>query len=138
MTSNKETSKALLELWADNVPQKSTDYLSPNYINHQIPDTSDSISTISVKECQDLVTEFHKCFADVNMEILLQVAEGDYVCTRWRVTATQTSNFLQYDATGKTSTWNGVHTDLYKDGKMIESWVDWDKFSFLEGLGLVK
>ncbi len=24
----------------------------------------------------------------------------------------------------------------YEDGKLVESWVDWDKYSFLEGLGL--
>ena len=39
--------------------------------------------------------------------------------------------------TGKTTTWTGVHTDRYDGGKLVESWVDWDKYSWLEGLGLV-
>ena len=41
------------------------------------------------------------------------------------------------EGTDKTSTWTGVHTDCYEGGKLVESWVDWDKYSFLEGLGLV-
>ncbi|WP_444894108.1 ester cyclase [Microbulbifer sp. TRSA001] len=136
--NHKETSKAILELWGDNFPDKATNYLAPDYKNHQMPYAGGNTSALSVKEWQELVTDFHKGFSTTKLEILLQIAEGDYVCTRWRITATHTGKFLQYEATGKTSSWTGVHTDKYKDGKMVESWVDWDKYTFLEQLGLVE
>jgi predicted ester cyclase len=112
--------------------------LAPQYINHQLPDAAGGTSTKSLEEWKELVADFHKGFSEVKMEVLLQVADGDYVCSRWRMTAKNTGNFEKYPATGKTSTWTGVQTDRYEDGKLVESWVDWDKYSFLEELGLVR
>jgi predicted ester cyclase len=134
--NHKATSKDLLELWGDNAPHKSTEYLARNYVNHQMPDAAGSTSTKSLEEWKALVADFHNGFSDVRMEVLLQVAEGDYVCSRWRLTAKHTGPFKDLAATGKATTWTGVHTDRYAGDKLVESWVDWDKSSFLEGLGM--
>jgi predicted ester cyclase len=134
---HKETSKELLELWGDNALHRSPGYLAPQYVNHQMPDAAGGTSTKSLEEWKALIADFHKGFSDVKMEVLLQVAEDNYVCSRWRMTAKNTGKFEKYPATGKTTTWSGTHTDRYENGKLVESWVDWDKYSFLEGLGLV-
>ncbi len=136
-TDHKTTSKQLLELWGDNAVHKMTDYIEAGYKNHQMPDAKSGTSTKSLTEWKALVADFHKGFSEVKMEVLQQVAEGNFVCSRWRMTAKNTGAFEQYTATGKTSTWTGVQTDRYEGGKLVESWVDWDKYSFLEGLGLV-
>lgn len=135
--NHKETSKNLLELWGDNALHKSDSFLAPNYANHQMPYVGGGTSTQSLEEWKGLVSEFHKSFSNVKMEVLLQIAEGNYVCSRWRLTAEQTGQFREFAATGKTSTWTGVHTDRYEGDKLVESWVDWDKYSFFEGLGLI-
>lgn len=136
-TGHKETSRHLLELWGDNALHKSADYFAENYLNHQMPDAKGGTSVISLEEWRALVASFHKGFSNVKMEVLLQVAEGNYVCSRWRMTATHTGTFEELKATGKTSTWTGTQTDRYEGGKLVESWVDWDKYTFLEGLGLL-
>lgn len=135
--NHKSTSKHLLELWGDNALHKSDDYLSANYVNHQMPDAAAGVSTKSLAEWRSLIADFHTGFSDVKMEVLLQVAEGDYVCSRWRMTAKHTGTFNELAATGKTTSWTGVHTDRYEGGKLVESWVDWDKYGFLEQLGMV-
>ena len=135
-TTHKETSRQLLELWGDNELHKSDEYFAKNYINHQMPDAQGGTSAISLEEWRALVADFHKGFSNVKMEVLLQVAEGTYVCSRWRMTGKHTGKFMEYAPTGKTTTWTGTQTDRYEDGKLVESWVDWDKSSFLEGLGL--
>jgi predicted ester cyclase len=135
--SHKETSRNLLELWGDNALHKSPDYLARDYVNHQLPDAAGGTSTKSLQEWKDLVADFHSGFSEVTMEILLQVSEANHVCTRWRLTAKHTGKFREHSATGKTTTWTGTHTDRYEGDKLVESWVDWDKYSFLEGLGLV-
>jgi len=101
-----------------------------------MPDAAGGTSVKSLDEWKALVADFHKGFSNVKMEVLLQVAEGNVVCSRWRMTAKHTGVFEDLEATGKTSTWTGVHTDRYDGDKLVESWVDWDKYSFLEGLGL--
>lgn len=134
---HKNTSKELLELWGDNAVHQASDYLAANYVNHQMPDATDGTSSKSLDEWKALVADFHHGFSNVKMEVLLQVAEGDYVCSRWRMTAKHTGEFAGLAPTGKTTTWTGVHTDRYEGDKLVESWVDWDKYCFLEGLGLV-
>ena len=134
---HKATSRRLLELWGDNTPHKAKDYLAQNYVNHQLPDAAGGTSTKSLDEWKGLVADFHNGFSNVKLEVLLQVAEGKYVCSRWRMTAKHTGTFRDLPATGKTTTWTGTHTDRYQDGKLAESWVDWDKCSFLEGLGVM-
>ena len=135
---HKTTSKHLLALWGDNALHQSDEYLAAGYVNHQMPDAAGGTSDKSLEEWKALVAEFHSGFSDVKMEVMLQVAEGDYVCSRWRITGKQTGEFRGLEEpTGKTSTWTGVHTDRYEGGKLVESWVDWDKYGFLEGLGLV-
>ena len=69
---------------------------------------------------------------------MIQIAEGDKVATRWEFAATHTGDFMGHGPTGKQVTWTGVQIDRFEDGKIIESWVDWDKYRFLEGLGLLK
>ncbi len=134
---HKETSKHLLELWGDNAQHQSDDYLAANYVNHQMPDAAGGTSTKSLEEWRALVADFHNGFSDVEMEVLLQVAEGNYVCSRWRMIAKHTGTFKDLAETGKSSTWTGTNVDRYEGGKLVETWVDWDKYSFLEGLGLV-
>jgi predicted ester cyclase len=134
---HKATSRHLLELWGDNAPHKAADYLAASYVNHQLPDAAGGTSAKSLEQWKALLADFHEGFSDVKIEVLLQVAEGNYVCSRWRLTAKHTGTFNDIAATGKTSTWTGVHTDRYDGGKLVESWVDWDKYSFLENLGVV-
>ncbi len=136
-SDNKTTSKHFLELWGDNAIHLATDYLSDDYINHQMPDASGGTSTLSLDEWKNLVSSFHDGFTEVKLEMLLQVAEGDYVCNRWKMTAKHTGSFVDLAPTGKTTTWTGVQIDRYKGGKLVESWVDWNKYGWLEGLGLV-
>ncbi len=133
----KESSKNIIEIWGDNALDKSDEYLSSNYTNHQMPDASGGTSSLSLQEWRKLLADFHAGFSDVKSEVLSQVAEGDIVCSRWRMTAVHSGEFASMEPTGKTTSWTGVQTDRYESGKLVESWVNWDKFSFLEGLGLV-
>ena len=133
----KEKSRNLLELWGDNALHKSDNFVAAKYINHQMPDAGGGTSAKSLEEWKALVADFHSGFSNVKLDVLLQVAEGNYVCSRWRMTAKHTGTFGELGRTGKTSTWTGTQTDRYEGGKLVESWVDWDKYSFLEGLGLV-
>ena len=118
----------------DNAVHKTDSFIAENYINHQMPDAAGGTSSKSRDEWKSLVADFHSGFSDVKMEVLQQVAEGNLVCSRWRMTATHTGKFEELEATGKTTTWTGVHTDRYDGEQLVESWVDWDKYSFLDGL----
>ena len=52
--------------------------------------------------------------------------------------ATQTGIYLGHPPTGKRAIWTGVQIDRFENGKIVESWVDWDKYRLFETLGFVK
>lgn len=133
----KNTSRRAIEMWASNHSDRPEDIFADNYINHQEPDVEGGVSTKDLKAWIELVNDYHGSFSDSKVHVMQQIAEGDLVATRWEFTATHTGEFMGLAPTGKEITWTGVQIDRYKDGKIVESWVDWDKFRLFEGLGLV-
>ena len=88
---------------------------------------------------EELVRAYHSAFTNSKVEVLTQIAEGDLVATRWRITATNTGEYLNLaKPTNERITWTGVLIDHFEDGRIAETWVSWDKYRFFQGLGLVK
>ena len=134
----KEMSRRSLEMWASNHTGKPEDIFAKNYVNHQEPDVQGGVSDKNLETWKQLVSDYHKAFSNSKIRILMQIAEGDLVANRWEFTATHTGNFMGHAPTAREVTWTGVQIDRFKDGKIVESWVDWDKYRFLAGIGLVK
>jgi predicted ester cyclase len=77
----------------------------------------------------------HGAFADVDIEVLDQVAEGDKVATRWSATArTHTGEFFGVRATGRTAVLTGTTVDRVADGKLVEHWAEVGVPQFLQQL----
>ena len=66
-----------------------------------------------------------------------QVAEGDTVVTRWTGRATHMGEFMQIAPTGKQVVVAGIHINRVVDGKLVESWVQFDQLGMLQQLGVV-
>ena len=133
----KALSRRALEFWASDNSDSPEDVFVENYANHQEPDVEGGVSTKSLAEWNELVAEFHESFSDSQVEVTHQIAEGDLVANRWVFTATHTGPFMEKAPTGARVTWTGVQIDRFRDGKIVESWVDWDKYRFLQGIGLI-
>ena len=135
---HKEMSRSALGMWASNNSDRPEDIYVKNYINHQEPDVEGGVSDKSLEAWKELVSAYHKSFSNSKVLVLMQIAEGDLVATRWEITATHTGDFMGLVSTGKQAIWTGVQIDRFEDGKIVESWVNWDKYRFFEGLGLMK
>ena len=133
----KELSRRAIEMWSSNNNDRPEDLFTVDYINHQEPDVEGGSSSKNLEEWKKLVGEYHKSFSDSRVSLLRQIAEGDLVATHWEITAKQTGDFMEISPSGTEVSWRGVSIDKVSDGKISESWVNWDKFSFLDGLGLV-
>ena len=133
----KELSRRAIEMWSSNNNGRPEDLFTVDYINHQEPDVEGGSSSKNLEEWKKLVGEYHKSFSDSRVSLLRQIAEGDLVVTHWEITAKQTGDFMEISPSGTEVSWRGVSIDKVSDGKISESWVNWDKFSCLDGLGLV-
>ncbi|WOO42823.1 ester cyclase [Rubellicoccus peritrichatus] len=134
---NKQRSVRALSMWASDNDDKAEDLFTGEYVNHQEPGVEGGVVDKCLEEWKALVEGFHQSFSNAQAKILMQIAEGDLVSTRWEFTATHTGEFMGLAPTGNVVVWKGVQIDQHKDGMIIESWVDWDKYSFFEGIGLV-
>ena len=138
LEDNKAMARRANAIWASNNSDKFEDIVTAGYVNHQEPDVAGGVSAKNLEVYKELLAGYHAAFSNSRNEILMQLAEGDLVATRWRFTAVQSGDYEGLAPTGKEVTWTGVQIDRFENGKIAESWVDWDKFSLFVQLGLAK
>ena len=76
-------------------------------------------------------------FRDWNITIEDQIAEGDRVATRWAASATHTGPLMGLPRTGKAVRVTGVNVARFAEGKIVESWFNFDMLTLLQQLGAI-
>lgn len=83
------------------------------------------------------IETYRTAFPDLTPSVLGLCAEADAVCMHWRCTGTHQKRFLGVEPTGKKITIEGISFDRYRNGKLIESFSQWDTLGMLQSLGVV-
>src|SRR5918994_917492 len=94
----------------------------PTFVNHD-PATGDITGVDGVRQNID---GYRSAFPDLKITIEEQIAEGDLVATRWTATGTHKGELMGIAPTGKEATVTGVTIDRLEDGKIVESWNNWE------------
>lgn len=134
----KALARRALETWTSGNSDSPAEIFAANYVNHQESAAVGGARPLSLDDWREVVAENHRAFSDFRVTILMQIAEGDLIATRWQFTAKHTGDYLGHPPTGRQATWTGVQIDRFADGKIVESWVDWDKYRLFETLGFIK
>jgi hypothetical protein len=66
-----------------------------------------------------------------------QIAEGDRVATRWVASARHTGSLQGMPPTGKEVRVTGVNVARFAEGKIVESWFNFDMLTLLQQLGAI-
>ena len=107
--------------------------VAPTFVNHD-PATGDSKGPQGTRE---LIEGYRTAFPDITITVEEQIAEGDLVATRWTAKGTHKGELMGIAPTGKESTVTGVTIDKIKDGKIVESWNNWDTLGMMQQLGVI-
>jgi steroid delta-isomerase-like uncharacterized protein len=107
--------------------------VASTFVNHD-PATGDTKGPQGTRE---LIEGYRSAFPDIRIKIEEQIAEGDLVATRWTGTGTHKGELMGIAPTGKGTTVTGVTIDKIKDGKIVESWNNWDTLGLMRQLGVV-
>jgi len=78
---------------------------------------------------------YRDAFPDLTLTVNQQIADGEYVATRWTATGTHKGDLFGIAPTGKQSTVTGITIDHWVDGKVAEAWVNWDTLGLLQQIG---
>ena len=133
-----ERSRQALDLWASGADVVAHDIFDPEYMNHQDPDIHGDVSVQTLPLYEALLADYHRAFSESTVKVFMQMTEGDLVASRWEISATNTGEYVGHPATGVRATWSCIEIDRHRDGRIIESWINWDKFRLLHRLGLVE
>jgi SnoaL-like polyketide cyclase len=80
---------------------------------------------------------FGGAFSGWHITIDDQIAERDRVVTRWTATAVHNGTLPGLPPTGRTATVTGANISRFDNGKIAESWFNFDMLGLLQQLGAV-
>ena len=75
-----------------------------------------------VERYKNSIETVSRAFPDIHYDVERMIAEGDFVCTCLRASATHQGEFMGIKPTGKTYSWGEVAISRFKDGKIVEDW----------------
>jgi steroid delta-isomerase-like uncharacterized protein len=106
----------------------------PTIVEHDAAMPED---TIGVEAAKQLIAGYRAAFPDLVLTIEEQVGEGDLVASRWTAHGTHEGELMGVAPTGKQATVSGITIDRFEDGRIAESWTNWDTLGLLKQLGAV-
>jgi steroid delta-isomerase-like uncharacterized protein len=110
------------------------DEIFDSYLAHQ-PDGS--VLERGPEDVKRFMGEFRSAFPDFHTTIEDMVAEGDKVVTRWRARGTHQGEFRGIAPTGNEMEITGIGIFRFSEGKVVESWDNFDQLGMMRQLGAI-
>ena len=108
--------------------------VAPEFVNH---DAALPEPVVGIEASKASIRGYRDALPDMRMTVELQVAEGEEVVTQWTARGTHQGDLMGLAATGKQATVTGITIDRIVDGRIVESWTNWDTLGLLQQLGAV-
>jgi len=133
-----EENKAIFRRYVEEVGNEGNlevaDEIFSSYLAHQ---SDGSVLERGPEDVKKFMGEFREGFPDFHTTIEDQIAEGDRVVTRWRMKGTHRGEFRGIAPTGAELDVTGIGIFRFSDGKVVESWDNFDQLGMMRQLGVV-
>jgi steroid delta-isomerase-like uncharacterized protein len=133
-----EENKATFRRYVEEVGNEGNldlaDDVFDRYLAHQ-PDGS--VLERGPQDVKRFMGEFRSAFPDFHSTVEDQLAEGDKVVTRWRMRGTHEGEFRGIAPTGNELDITGMGIFRFSDGKVVESWDNFDQLGMMRQLGAI-
>lgn len=131
---SKALARKFFELYNDNKPGEADKFVAASFVSHD-PATPDLPK--GPEAFRKILKTYRTAFPDSRFTIDEQIAEGNLVVTRWTAKGTHKGPLRGIAPTNKKVTITGLTMDRIADGKVAESWVNWDAFGMMQQIGAV-
>ena len=78
---------------------------------------------------------YRAAFPDVRISVDDVIVSGDKVVLRWHSEGTHRGELAGLAPTGARGSVTGISIDQWKDGKIVETWTEWDNLGLARQLG---
>jgi predicted SnoaL-like aldol condensation-catalyzing enzyme len=87
---------------------------------------------------KDVVGMWRSALPDLHVEIVRQVAEGDKVMTQHTCRGHHSGTpFMGIQPSGRPGTVTGMTINRVVDGKIVDTWTNWDALTMLQDFGVI-
>jgi predicted SnoaL-like aldol condensation-catalyzing enzyme len=107
------------DLWFTNNTDNYAEYVADEYVAHDIGDRKSSLEP--AVEQKNIADRFWKHTTNWSTSVDFQIAEGDLVATRWRMTA-EPKTLIGRLVVGKNDELPIINVMRIEDGKIVEFW----------------
>jgi steroid delta-isomerase-like uncharacterized protein len=105
--------------------------------NHQYHDPGAAATPAGPEGMKQLSATYYTGFADARWTVHETFAVDDVVVVRWTAGGTHTAPLNGLAPTGRRVSVTGIWMSRLRDGKMVETWDNWDTLGMLQQLGVV-
>jgi steroid delta-isomerase-like uncharacterized protein len=126
--------RILHEAWNEGNFDVLDELCTPDCVEH---DMSTHAEFYGLDANKQRLRGYRVAMPDLHVTIEDLIAGGDKVVTRWRATGTHEGDWRGNPPTYRRAEMTGVSIDRFDaDGRLAESWYQWDVLSFMQQLGI--
>ena len=131
-----EGSRRLLEETFNEGNLELADQLvAPDAVNHDPAEPAHMRGLRGPEVLKRTVKMYRAAFPDVRITVDDVITADDKVVLRWHSEGTHRGELEGLAPTGARGSITGISIDLWKDGKIVESWTEWDNLGLARQLG---
>jgi len=105
-----------------------------NYVGH---DPAKPEPVRGIEGAKEEVAGYRAAFSDLALTIDHQVADGDFVVTRWTARGTHDGELFGIAPTGSSVTTSGISIVRVAGGKIAEDHTQWDALGLMQQVGAI-
>jgi steroid delta-isomerase-like uncharacterized protein len=122
------------EVWNNGNLDAIDELISEDHVDH---DPAQADSPGGREGVRAFVQMYRTAYPDTHIELGEMVAEGDLVAGSWTATGTHQGELMGIAPTGRSITVSGMGRDRIRDGRIVESWANYDALGMLAQLGAI-
>ncbi len=132
MENKKIVRRALEEPWSD--LSVLDEVIDSGYIGY---DPAQPEPLRGPQGAKENIEQYRSAFEGAQITVKEQIAEGDYVASRWEGRGRHTGELMGISPTGKDVTVSGQTISRLAGGKIVEEYTNWDTLGMLQQIGAV-
>jgi SnoaL-like polyketide cyclase len=109
-------------------------FFAPDAVHHELEELAPHLGC-ATPVLASFVDLYRRGFPDLHITIIDQICDEDRVVTRFKVEGTQTGPLMSIRPSGRPICVEGIRIDRVADGRITETWSQWDAMAMLEQIG---
>jgi steroid delta-isomerase-like uncharacterized protein len=109
--------------------------IAPDAVDHD-PTTPPHLRNLRGPELfRQAVSMYRSAFPDLQITVEDTISQGDKVVLRWRSEGTHRGELMGLAPTNTKGSVTGITIDRFENGKVVETWTEWDNLGLARQIG---